>query len=125
MPLQSDGRLAATPACEDGLPQPCRFARKLVERNGHLPLELGIEVEKLVDVPRVLRTAGEQLEKYQIDGTDDGYVDIPDPMRLGTLESGSVPSVAADDDVDRFAGARSSPHDARERIIAVASAAFD
>ncbi len=92
-------------------PQRDGVTRQIAYDRANIRFESGLEVEKLIDIPCVLRTAGVELGQHQVRRTHCGYVSIADAVDLRTLDRGHLPGVPTDDDVDRLASSRRGPDD--------------
>ena len=77
--------------------------------------------QQLLDVPGVLRAAGEQLEQHEVAGQRRRQPRAAGRGRLRAVEQALLPAIAADDEIDRtFTGLMETDHPG-ERVVGIAA----
>src|SRR6059036_2417269 len=86
---------------QDPSPESGVLLRESAELHLHRGGEARVDVEQLIDVPRVLWASGVELEEDQVRGRDQRNVCLADPDRGSGAKRLALPRQRADDQVDR------------------------
>jgi len=79
----------------------------------------------MLDIPRVLRPTGVELERDQVPRGRHGHDDALDTVRTRPIDYGRLPRSASDDQIDDCGTRRRECCDSRQRIVQVTNADVD